>query len=232
MCTRSSMAGEPELECGHQWVQVLSTMQLFVRSAGASVNRIGVREHWVQCDRLQDWRVQALMGLASASVDGIGGRKHWWDWWAQALSVMQSFAGSVGVSVDRISGRWTEVLVRSVDAITGRISDTGGRGGITQGVIFEFFESFLLTYSHNTHWANFEFFQKLLTTLIKTYSLGNFRNWAKKALHLAQQVILSKNPEVLSWIFSKFAHNVPNHLLNGFFESLLKNWTKLRVFFE
>ena len=35
---------------------------------------------------------------------------------------------------------------------------TGGRGGITQGVSFEFFESFLLIYSHNTHWANFEFF--------------------------------------------------------------------------
>ena len=52
--------------------------------------------------------------------------------------------------------------------------DTGGRGGITQGASFEFFESFLLIYSHNTHWVNFEFFQKLLTTLIKTYSLGNF----------------------------------------------------------
>ena len=53
-------------------------------------------------------------------------------------------------------------------------ADTGGRGGITQGVSFEFFESFLLIYSHNTHWVNFEFFQKLLTTLIKIYSLGNF----------------------------------------------------------
>ena len=51
---------------------------------------------------------------------------------------------------------------------------TGGRGGITQGVSFEFFESFLLICSHNTHWVNFEFFQKLLTTLIKTYPLGNF----------------------------------------------------------
>ena len=51
---------------------------------------------------------------------------------------------------------------------------TGGRGGITQGVSFEFFESFFLIYSHNTHWVNFEFFQKLLTTLIKTYPLGNF----------------------------------------------------------
>ena len=29
--------------------------------------------------------------------------------------------------------------------------DTGGRGGITQGVSFEFFESFLSIYSHNTH---------------------------------------------------------------------------------
>ena len=53
---------------------------------------------------------------------------------------------------------------------------TGDRGGITQGVNFEFFESFLLIYSHNTHWINFEFFQRLLTTLIKTYSQGNFRN--------------------------------------------------------
>ena len=53
-------------------------------------------------------------------------------------------------------------------------TDTGGRGGITQGVSFEFFESFLLIYSHNTHWVNFEFFQKLLTTLIKTYPLDNF----------------------------------------------------------
>ena len=53
---------------------------------------------------------------------------------------------------------------------------TGGRGGVTQGVSFEFFESFLLIYSHNTHWVNFGFFQKLLTTLIKTYSQGNFRN--------------------------------------------------------
>ena len=51
---------------------------------------------------------------------------------------------------------------------------TGGRGGITQGVSFEFFESFLLIYSHNTHWVNFKFFQKLLTTLIKTYPQGNF----------------------------------------------------------
>ena len=75
---------------------------------------------------------------------------------------------------------------------------TGGRGGITQGVSFEFFESFLLIYSHNTHWVNFEFFQKSLTTLIKTYSQGNFRNRSKKALHFAQQVILSKNPKVLS----------------------------------
>ena len=111
---------------------------------------------------------------------------------------------------------------------------TGGRGGITQGVsfeFFEFFECFLLIYLHNTHWVNFEFFQKLLTTLIKTYSQGNCRNWSKKALHLAQWVILSKNPKVLSWIYSKFAHSVPHHLLNGFFESLLKNWTKLRVFF-
>ena len=54
--------------------------------------------------------------------------------------------------------------------------DTGGRGGITQGVSFEFFEFFLIIYSHNTHWVNFEFFQKLLTTLIKTYPQGNFRN--------------------------------------------------------
>ena len=52
--------------------------------------------------------------------------------------------------------------------------DTGGRGGITQGVSFEFFESFLSIYSHNTHWVNFEFFQKLLTTLIKFFLLGNF----------------------------------------------------------
>ena len=55
-------------------------------------------------------------------------------------------------------------------------SHTGGRGGITQGVSFEFFESFLLIYSHDTHWANCKFFQKSLTTLIKTYSQGNFRN--------------------------------------------------------
>ena len=62
---------------------------------------------------------------------------------------------------------------------SGRCKDqslTGGRGGITQGVSSEFFESFLLIYSHNTHWANFEFFQTLLTTLIKTCSQGNFRN--------------------------------------------------------
>ena len=39
--------------------------------------------------------------------------------------------------------------------------DIGGRGGITQGISFEFFESFLLIYSHNTHWANFEFFSKI-----------------------------------------------------------------------
>ena len=53
---------------------------------------------------------------------------------------------------------------------------TGGRGGITQRVSFEFFESFLLIYSHNTHWVNFEFFQKLPTTLIKTFSQDDFRN--------------------------------------------------------
>ena len=52
-----------------------------------------------------------------------------------------------------------------------------GQRGYYPGIVnFEFFESFLLIYSPNTHWANFEFFQKLLTTLIKTYSLGNFRN--------------------------------------------------------
>ena len=56
------------------------------------------------------------------------------------------------------------------------VTATGGGRGITQGVSFEFFESFLLIYSHITHWVNFGFFQKLLTTLIKTYSQGNFRN--------------------------------------------------------
>ena len=111
--------------------------------------------------------------------------------------------------------------------------DIGGRGGITQGISFEFFESFFINLLTQYPLGKFRvFFQKLLTTLIKTYSQGNFRNWSKKALYLAQQVILSKNPKVLSWICSKFAHNVPNHLLNGFFESLLKDWTKLRVFFE
>ena len=49
-----------------------------------------------------------------------------------------------------------------IGTVTGNKRDqnphTGGRGGITQGVSFEFFESFLLIYSHNTHWVNFEFF--------------------------------------------------------------------------
>ena len=46
---------------------------------------------------------------------------------------------------------------------------TGGRGGITQGVSFEFFESFLLIYSplwsKLTHWAILEIDQKKLFTL-------------------------------------------------------------------
>ena len=61
-------------------------------------------------------------------------------------------------------------MVVSKAAMEVTFDDTGGRGGITQGVSFEFFESFLLIYSQNTHWVNFGFFQKLLTTLIKTYS--------------------------------------------------------------
>ena len=76
----------------------------------------------------------------------------------------------------------TEIPMSAVNQMTllgeGKLhcsfADTGGRGGITQGVSFEFFKSFLIIYSHNTHWVNFGFFQKLLTTLIKTYSLGNF----------------------------------------------------------
>ena len=134
-----------------------------------------------------------------------------------------------------IGNVWSNPINRAAKMVVGtpdNIPPSGGRGGITQGVCFEFFESFLIIYSHNIYWVNFECFQKLLTNLIKTYSQGNLRNWSKRALHLAQWVILSKNPKVLSWICSKFAHNVPNHLLNGFFESLLKNWTKLRVFFE
>ena len=95
-------------------------------------------------------------------------------------------------------------------------------------VFWEFFINLLTQYPL----GKFQIFQKLLTTLIKTYSQGNFRNLSKKALHLAQWVILSKNPKVLSWICLKFTHNMPNNLLNGFFESLLKNWTKLRVSFE
>ena len=71
----------------------------------------------------------------------------------------------VKVYQDRTGQRTEQNIVSKV---------TGGRGGITQGVSFEFFESFLSIYSHNTHCVNFEFFQKLLTTLIKTYSLGNF----------------------------------------------------------
>ena len=47
---------------------------------------------------------------------------------------------------------------QEVAANNGGMLHTGGRGGITQGVSFEFFESFLLIYSHNTHWVNFEFF--------------------------------------------------------------------------
>ena len=66
------------------------------------------------------------------------------------------------------------VWVKVASYVEAMYIDTGGRGDITQGVSFEFFESFLLIYSHNTHWVNFEFFQKLLTTLIKIYSLGNF----------------------------------------------------------
>ena len=134
MCTRSSTAGEPELKCGHQWVQVMSTMQLFVRSAGTSVNRIGVHEHWVQCDCLRDQRVQALMGSAGTSVEcdamvcRISRCKHWQDQWTMDRSVgeisgcnhrwdqqVQALAGSVGVSIGRIGGWCTQVLMELVD---------------------------------------------------------------------------------------------------------------------
>ena len=62
-------------------------------------------------------------------------------------------------------------------------------------------------------WAIFEIDQKKLFTLPSGY-------FFQKTLRFFHD------------FFSKFAHNVPNHLLNGFFESLLKNWTELRVFFE
>ena len=65
---------------------------------------------------------------------------------------------------------------RHSEAFASTILTHWGRGGIIWGVSFEFFESFLSIYSHNTHWENFEFFLKLLTTLIKPYSQGNFRN--------------------------------------------------------
>ena len=79
----------------------------------------------------------------------------------------EDFKDQMGILVSKLLERDSNVG-QSFETIT------GGRGGITQRVSFEFFERFLLIYSHNTHWVNFEFFQKLLTTLIKTYSLGNF----------------------------------------------------------
>ena len=77
-------------------------------------------------------------------------------------------------------------------------TNTGGRGGITRGVSFEFFESFFINLLTQYPLGKFRVFSKSLTTLIKTYSQGNFRNWSKKALHFSQWVILSKNPKVLS----------------------------------
>ena len=90
--------------------------------------------------------------------------------------------------------------------------DTGGRRGITQGVSFEFFESFLLIYSHNTLWANFEFFKNCSPL------------WSK----LTNRATLSKNPKVLSWICLKFAHNVPT----GFFSIYSKKTLNLVQFFN
>ena len=82
-----------------------------------------------------------------ATAPTIGDR--WVTWLIDRCS---KFAFAVGASSGGGLGSWLAGLANE------GVDDTGGRGGITQGVSFEFFESFLLIYSHNTHWVNFEFF--------------------------------------------------------------------------
>ena len=52
------------------------------------------------------------------------------------------------------------------------VAVTGGRGGSTQGVSFEFFESFLLIYSHNTHWVNVRATLPSALNMINASSVG------------------------------------------------------------
>ena len=95
--------------------------------------------------------------------------------------------------------------------------DTGGRGGITPRVNWEFYESLLLIYPEIAHGVNLGHFQKLPPTLISICSLGNLRNCSEKTFQFAWQVIDWKNPWFLSQICSKYAHKIPEPLIQSSF---------------
>ena len=65
----------------------------------------------------------------------------------EIVVVMSSLAGGLVLDKSELV-QGSELPIKCLFAST---PITGGRGGITQGVSFEFFESFLLIYSHNTH---------------------------------------------------------------------------------
>ena len=92
-----------------------------------------------------------------------------------------------------------------------------GAGGITPRVNWEFFESFLIIYPDIAQGVNSEHFQRLLHTLISICSLGKLRNCSERTLQFALQVIDWKNPGFLSQICSKFAHKIPEPLIQSYF---------------
>ena len=57
---------------------------------------------------------------------------------------------------------------------------------------------------------------------------GFFENFIQKVPIMC----LSHSVWVLSKSTHQFDHNVPNHIPNGFFESLWENWTKLKILFD
>src|SRR5258706_9392882 len=102
-----------------------------------------------------------------------------------------------------------------------------------------------------THQVHGEFFLKVPTKVPSGYFLNEPpRYFLKEPIKLPSRYFLNEPPEffhnfafnvptmnlshslrVLSKSTHQFDHNVPSHILNGFFESLWENSTKLRVYF-
>ena len=70
--------------------------------------------------------------------------------------------------------------------------------GITQGVSIEFFLEFFINLLTQYPLGKFRVFSKMAHHFDHNLLTGQFLKLIKKALHLAQWVILSKNPKVLS----------------------------------